>query len=82
MRGKFEVMSSIEGGMNSSVCSAAGSVAAVVVETLEAVEAHRTACSPSFNWDVHGGERQMDLSLGEISRCWRVKKSEGRDEAY
>ena len=82
MRGKLEVMSSIEGGMNSSVCNAAGSVAAAAVETLEAVEAYRTASNLEFSWSVHGGERHIDLSVDNNSGCWRVKKSAGRDEAY
>ena len=67
MRGKFEVMSSIEGGMNSSVCSAAGSVAAAAVETLEVVEAYRTASNLEFSWNVHGGERHIDLAVGDTS---------------
>ena len=82
MRGKLEVMSSIEGGMNSSVWSGAGSVAEAAVGTLEAVDAYRTACNPNFSWDVHGNERDIDLSVRENSGCGRVKKGAGRDKAY
>ena len=82
MRGKLEVISSIEGGMNSSVWSAACSVVTVALETLEAVEAYRTASNPKFSWDLRRDKRHIGLSIGENSRCWRFRKSGGRDETY